>query len=410
MPAFPLPGFALIALLASAWTTAAQGATLTLESWRGDDQRAWESVLIPAFRKHHPGIAVRFAPTAPDAYDAALGARLANGSAGDLIACRPFAASLSLYRQGQLLKLDGKPGMDNFTPAAKVAWQTEDGKDSYCMPLASVIHGFLYNKKIFRELALQAPASEADFYRVLDTIKQHGAYQPLALDTAEHPESAQLLLASVGPNYWQGEAGRKALLAGSARFTDAPFVGALQYQARLGRYMPKDGSVRARGQSRQQFALGKAAIYPGGSWDLAHLRQTPGLELGAFAPPVPRSGDPCFICEHMEMGIGVNPRGKNQGAALAFLAWLGSAEFAQLYSSRMTGFFPLSKHRPLPKDPLARQMLGWHIPCASTDRVHTPWQVNARVINGMLAPAPAAAAMQAALAAAAPPAPRLSRQ
>ena len=36
--------------------------------------------------------------------------RLAGGTAGDLVVCRPFDVSLALYKKGQLEKLDGKPG------------------------------------------------------------------------------------------------------------------------------------------------------------------------------------------------------------------------------------------------------------------------------------------------------------
>ena len=69
---------------------------------------------------------------------------------------RPFDVSLALYKKGQLEKLDGKPGMENFSATAKAAWQTDDGKDTFCMPMASVIHGFLYNKAIF---AVKDPAT-----------------------------------------------------------------------------------------------------------------------------------------------------------------------------------------------------------------------------------------------------------
>ena len=148
----------------------AQAGTLTIESWRVDDKTLWEQVLVPAFQRKNPGITVKFAPTAPTEYDSSLAARLAGGTAGDLIMCRPFDVSLSLYKKGFLEKLDGKPGMENFPPTAQVAWQTDDGKDSFCMPMASVIHGFLYNKKIFAKLKLTPPRTEAEFFAVVSEV------------------------------------------------------------------------------------------------------------------------------------------------------------------------------------------------------------------------------------------------
>jgi raffinose/stachyose/melibiose transport system substrate-binding protein len=153
----------MTALMSAGVTPRAQAGTLVIESWRVDDKSLWEGVLIPAFKKKNPGIDVKFSPTAPTEYDSSLAARLTGGTAGDLVVCRPFDVSLSLYKKGHLEKLDGKPGMENFMPTAKVAWQTDDGKDSFCMPMASVIHGFLYNKKIFNKLGLQPPKTEAEF-------------------------------------------------------------------------------------------------------------------------------------------------------------------------------------------------------------------------------------------------------
>ncbi|OEZ70559.1 multiple sugar-binding protein precursor [Janthinobacterium sp. HH103] len=399
----------LLALLLASGT--AQAGTLTIESWRVDDKTLWETVLIPAFQKKHPGIEIKFSPTAPTEYDSTLNARLSGGTAGDLLACRPFDVSLALYKRGQLEKLDGKAGMENFPASAKVAWQTDDGKDTFCMPIASVMHGFLYNKKIFRELKLQPPATEEEFFKVLETVKKSGKYAPLALGTADQWEGNQVVFTSIGANYWKGEDGRKALIAGKARFTDPQFVAAWEYEARLGSYLSKGASAQTYGDSQNQFALGKAAIYPSGSWDIAYFKQDPELELGAFNPPVRKAGDKCYISDHTDIGMSVNKKSKNKEDAYKFLAWLGSQEFADIYTNKVTGFFSLSNHLISIKDPLAKQMNGWRASCASTIRLNAQilnrgepsmenelWNVNAQVLNGKLAPKDAARQIQAGFA------------
>ena len=399
----------LLALLLTSGT--AQAGTLTIESWRVDDKTLWETVLIPAFQKKHPGIEIKFSPTAPTEYDSTLNARLSGGTAGDLLACRPFDVSLALYKRGQLEKLDGKAGMENFPASAKVAWQTDDGKDTFCMPIASVMHGFLYNKKIFRELKLQPPATEEEFFKVLETVKKSGKYAPLALGTADQWEANQVVFTSIGANYWKGEDGRKALIAGKARFTDPQFVAAWEYEARLGSYLSKGASAQTYGDSQNQFALGKAAIYPSGSWDIAYFKQDPELELGAFNPPVRKAGDKCYISDHTDIGMSVNKKSKNKEDAYKFLAWLGSQEFADIYTNKVTGFFSLSNHLISIKDPLAKQMNGWRASCASTIRLNAQilnrgepsmenelWNVNAQVLNGKLAPKDAARQIQSGFA------------
>ena len=397
-------------LLAMLSATSARAGTLVIESWRVDDKTLWEKVLIPAFEKNHPGIEVKFAPTAPTEYDSSLAARLAGGTAGDLIACRPFDVSLSLYKKGHLEKLDGKAGMQNFPATATVAWQTDDGKDTFCMPVASVIHGFLYNKKIFKKLNLQPPKTVDEFFALLETLKKAGV-TPLALGTADQWESSQMVYTNIGPNFWRGEEGRKALIAGKARLTDAPFVEALQFEQRMGGYLGRGASAQTYGDSQNQFALGRAAIYPTGSWDISYFSQTPGLELGAFAPPVRKAGDACFISDHMDIGIGINKKSRNKEDAFKFLAWVGSQEFADIYTNRVTGFFSLSHHLISVRDPVAKQMAEWRNSCASTIRFNAQvlnrgqpsmeselWNINAQVLNGKLAPKDAAARLQSGFA------------
>jgi raffinose/stachyose/melibiose transport system substrate-binding protein len=388
----------------------ASAGTLVIDSWRVDDKAVWESVLIPAFQRSNPDITVRFSPTAPTEYDSAVAERLAAGSAGDLIACRPFDASLALYKKGYLERLDGKPGMQNFSQSAQLAWQLDDGKTTFCMPVASVIHGFLYNKAIFRKLDLQPPRTVDDFFKVLEVLKKAGV-APLALGTADRWESSQIVYTNIGPNFWGGEAGRAALISGRARFTDAPYVDALRFEAKMGGYLGKGAASQGYRDSQAQFAAGRAAIYPTGSWEIGYFSAFPGLELGAFAPPVPRAGQPCFISDHMDLGLGVNSKSKNKEDAWRFLAWVGSQEFADLYTNRLTGFFTLSNHLIAVRDPLAKQMAEWRKSCASTIRINAQvlnrgqppmerelWDVNAQVLAGVLPPEAGAARLQAGFA------------
>jgi raffinose/stachyose/melibiose transport system substrate-binding protein len=394
---------ALLVLVA----THANAGTLTIESWRVDDKAAWEKVLIPAFEKRNPGIHVRFSPTSPTEYDSSLASRLTGGTAGDLIACRPFDVSLSLYRHGHLDRLNGVSGMENFPDQSTLAWRSDDGADVYCMPVASVIHGFLYNKKVFKRLHLQPPHTQAEFLADLESIRKEGKVQPLDIGTADQWESNQILFTNVGPNFWHGETGRRALIDGNRKFTDAEFVGALDFLSKLHPYLGQGASSQTYADSQNLFSLERAAVYPTGSWDLAYFGRTPSLELGVFAPPVEHAGDKCFISDHMDMGIGVNRHGKNKADAMTFLAWIGSQEFADLYSNQMVGFFTLSNHLIAVRNALAQQMLQWRQSCSSTIRLNSQflnrgqpslenelWNVDAQILNGRLSAADGAARLQ----------------
>ncbi len=405
-----------IAIAAAAWTavlmgTAAQAGTLIIESWRTDDKPLWDEVLLPAFAKSHPGITVKFAPTAPPEYNSVLNARLAAGTAGDLVACRPFDVSLDLFKKGHLDKLDGEPGLANFPDSAKVAWQTDDGRSTYCMPMASVIHGFFYNRKIFSELGVKPPATEAEFFQVLDKAKASGKYVPLDLGTADQWETNQIVFTGIGPNYWHGEEGRRALIAGQKKFTDPEFVDVWATMAKWQAYLPKGYQAQTYGDSQNLFAAGKAAVFPAGSWDIAFFKKNPALDFGAFPPPVRKVGDACYISDHTDIGMGINSHGRNKAEARLFLDWLASKEFADLYTNQATGFFSLARHAVNVQDPVAKQMMGWRQQCKSTIRLNAQilsrgepsmenelWTVNSQVLNGKLAPREAAQRIQAGFA------------
>jgi raffinose/stachyose/melibiose transport system substrate-binding protein len=402
---------AIATVALAAITLPASAGTLTIESWRTDDKALWDEVLLPAFTKAHPGITVKFAPTSPPEYNSVLSARLAAGSAGDLITCRPFDISLDLFKRSRLDKLDGEPGLANFPDSAKVAWQTDDGKATYCMPMASVIHGFFYNKKIFADLGLKPPVTEAEFFAALDKIKAAGKVAPLALGTADQWETNQIVFTGIGPNYWKGEEGRRGLIEGKKKFTDPEFVDVWATMARWTPYLPKGYQAQTYGDSQNLFASGRAAIVPTGSWDIAFYQKEPSLEFAAFPPPVRNAGDGCYLSYHTDIGMGINSASKNKADAKVFLNWLASKEFAELYTNKATGFFTLSKHAVDVKDPVAKQMIGWRAQCKSTIRLNAQilsrgepsmenelWTVDSQVLNGKMAPKDAAQRIQAGFA------------
>lgn len=401
---------ATVALCFASGGVLAQDATLTIESWRAEDQAIWDDVLIPAFEASHPGIQVDFAPTAPTEYNAALNARLDGGTAGDLIVCRPFDGSLALYQRGHLADISDLDGLDNFPDFAKAAWQTDDASASFCVPMASVIHGFIYNADAFAELGIEEPGTVEEFFAVLDTIQQDGTYTPLAIGSADQWEAATMAYTNIGPTYWNGEEGRQALIDGSAKFTDPQYVRPFEVMERWADYMGRAFQAQGYTDSQNLFTLGRAAIYPTGSWEIGGFNDQAFFEMGAFPPPVEAEGDTCYISDHTDIGIGMNTATDNPEAARAFLEWIASAEFAQLYTNALPGFFSLSNAQFEVEDPLAQEMISWREECESTIRVahqilsrgepntwNNMWTVSANVFNDAATPAEAAAALQQGL-------------
>ena len=78
---------------------------LVLETWRLDDVVLWKECFLPRFQAKYPDITVRLQPIRSAEYDQGLSKRLAAGSAGDLITCRPYDQSLQMFKQGHLVDL-----------------------------------------------------------------------------------------------------------------------------------------------------------------------------------------------------------------------------------------------------------------------------------------------------------------
>ncbi|PIV75579.1 MAG: sugar ABC transporter substrate-binding protein [Rhodobacteraceae bacterium CG17_big_fil_post_rev_8_21_14_2_50_65_11] len=401
----------LATTILGASAASAQDVTLTIESWRNDDLVLWQDVIIPAFEAQHPGINVEFTPSAPAEYNAVLNSKLDAGSAGDLITCRPFDASLALYENGHLADLSDLDAMGNFSPVAQSAWQTDDGSATFCVPMASVIHGFIYNAEAFRELGLEEPETVDDFFAVLDAIAEDGGYIPMAMGTADQWEAATMGYNNIGPNYWQGEEGRLGLIAGEQSLTDEQWVAPFRQLARWGDYLGRGFQAQTYPDSQNLFTLGRAAIYPAGSWEITGFNAQADFEMGAFPPPVPNDGDECYISDHTDIAIGLNAASPNAEAARSFLEWVGSEEFATIYANALPGFFSLSDFSVEMEDPLAQEFVSWREECQSTIRSTyqilsrgTPnlenetWNASAQVIRGAEAPEDAATRLQEGLA------------
>ncbi|MBR2690786.1 MAG: carbohydrate ABC transporter substrate-binding protein [Aquamicrobium sp.] len=397
-------------VLGFAGVASAADATLNIESWRGDDLAIWKDKLIPAFEAKNPGIKVVFAPSAPTEYDAALGAKLAAGSAGDLITCRPFDKSLELYKKGDLADLTKLSGMENFSSVAKAAWTTDDGSATFCVPMASVIHGFIYNKDAFEKLGLKIPQTRDEFFAALDKIKADGTYIPMAMGTKDLWEAATMGYQNIGPNYWKGEEGRLALIKGEQKLTDKDWVEPYAELAKWKPYLGDGFEAQTYPDSQNLFTLGRAAIYPAGSWEIGLFNTQAQFKMGAFPPPVGKAGDTCYISDHTDIGIGLNAKSKNADAAKTFLTWVASPEFATIYANALPGFFSLNSSPVKMEDPLAQEFVSWREKCKPSIRSTyqilsrgTPnlenetWVESANVINGTDTPEVAAEKLQKGL-------------
>jgi raffinose/stachyose/melibiose transport system substrate-binding protein len=215
---------------------------------------------------------------------------------------------------------------------------------------------------------------------------------------------------NIGPTYWKGEEGRNALIKGEQKLTDAQWVEPLKTLARWKDYLGDGFQAQTYPDSQNLFTLGRAAIYPAGSWEISGFNTQAQFKMGAFPPPVKAAGDTCYISDHVDLAIGMNAKTAHPEAAKTFLSWVASAEFASLYANALPGFFSLSNEKVELSDPLAQEFVSWRGKCQSTIRSTyqilsrgTPnlenetWVASANVITGAETPEAAAERLQKGL-------------
>jgi raffinose/stachyose/melibiose transport system substrate-binding protein len=340
---------------------------LVMGSWRTEDVAAWDNILA-VFEAANPTIDVKFEPTLNTEYDSVMTNAVAGGTGPDLITCRPFDRALLLYEAGGLADIKDIEGLSHFSDVALSAWSTDDGSATYCVPMASVIHGFIYNKEIFDELGLEEPTTETEFFAALDTIKAAGI-TPLDITTKDAWTTQTMGFNNMWPNFAGGEEARLGLIAGTMKMTDPGFVAALATVARWGEYLPEGHESIGYADAQQLFPLGGAAIYPSGSWEIPLFNELADFEMGAFKPYTPDGATESSISDHVDIAVGMNSKTAHPEEAKVFLEWLTTAEFAQAYSDNQPGFFSLSDHPVTLTDPLAAEFLSWREDSGETIRL-----------------------------------------
>ena len=293
--------------------------------------------------------------------------------------------------------------MENFSDVAKSAWiDRRRRQTTFCVPMASVIHGFIYNKDAFDKLGIAVPTTEAEFFAALDKIKADGTYIPMAMGTNDQWEAATMGYQNIGPNYWKGEEGRQALIKGEQKLTDAhwvePYADACQVEG-LSRRRLRGADLS--GQPEPVHARPRRrSIRPARGKSPASTRRP----SSRWAPSRRRSknaGDTCYISDHTDIAIGLNAKSRAMpDAAKTFLDWVASPEFADDLRQRAARLLLAVERAPVKMDdPLAQEFVSWRDKCKSTIRSTyqilsrgTPnlenetWDASANVINGTETP------------------------
>ncbi|SFE15097.1 raffinose/stachyose/melibiose transport system substrate-binding protein [Paenibacillus algorifonticola] len=110
-------------------------------------------------------------PTA-DTAPQILKTRLASNDAPDVFAVHAINEIPSFYKAGYLEDLSGQPFVDKLLDSVKPSVTTTDGK-IVAVPMETLSWGYIYNKKIFKDLSLTPPTTLTEMKAVIAKLKEN---------------------------------------------------------------------------------------------------------------------------------------------------------------------------------------------------------------------------------------------
>lgn len=326
--------------LALAAPSVARAATTELQfwSWRQED-RAFYDKTVAAFHKSHPGIAIRFQPFDSTQYATILSTALAGGKAGDILQVKAYGGLASLAGPGYLAPLEktSVPELANF-PASALAAVSAGGK-IYAVPFATQTMLVIYNTDLFAKHGAKPPATWAEMLALCKALKAKGL-TPFANGTATAWQNETLVFSLLSSMI--GKPFAASVAAGHATFADPRFVAALGHLLNMRDYLSPSFTGIDYATSQQLFVAGRAAMFAGGSYELANFRhQNPDLKLDVFPSPPLATNDPALVSIYYDGGYALNAKSPHRDAALTFLRRLGTPAYGTAFSNALQNVSPI---------------------------------------------------------------------
>ncbi|GAA2803826.1 extracellular solute-binding protein [Kribbella solani] len=335
-------------------SSSSSGSKVNLSVWGWGPAENYQK-MFDQYEKENPNVHIEARSfTAATEYDTILSTGLAGDSGPDLAWLRPGAQLQPLVEAGRLTPLTTEqvPGLKDFDKnVLRAATGDKDGK-VYGVPFAVQTLQVVYNKKIFADNGIQPPKTWADMTAAADKLKANKII-PFAFGGKDDwvlPIAASIF----GTSQWGGDAFLADVKAKKKKFTDPAFVAGIDELNKLKPYFPDNVAGVSYTDAQILFSSGKAAMYPGGLWELGFFgKNAPNVELGVFTPPAPAGGQglmPGFT----DGSYGVSAKSKHQAEALKFESWLATKQYGQLYTDTLSQLSAVPGVEP--KDPLLKEV------------------------------------------------------
>ena len=346
-------GVALLAACAPSTDTSGggegegEGTTIEVWSWRTEDVDEYEKIF-DAYEADHEGVTVEFKPYVATEYDTILSTGLSAEGGPDVAQLRAYGGLQPLCEAGRLVELEGEDVDTSAIPddvLGGARCESDDGL--YGVPFASQALVVYYNKAIFEENGLEEPETWDDLMATSETLQTAGI-TPYAVTGKDNWVLPMLHDLFTAPRYG-GPEFEQAVQSGEKDFTDPDYVASIETMEEITPYFPEDVVGVDYATAQTLFTSERAAMYPGGSFELAFFQQqNPDLDLGVFAVPPPPGA---VVEESMTPGwvdasFGVNSTSPDQEESLELVRWMATQDFGQMVSDELKQLNPVEGVTP----------------------------------------------------------------
>jgi len=328
--------------------------TLSVWSWRTEDVAAYKAIFA-VYEKQHPGTKVDFKAFKNTEYNLILTTGLAGAKGPDVAQVRSYGQLQPTIASKSLLPLDGVVDLSSWDAnVVKSAKGKDDGK-LYAVPLAQQTLQMYYNKDVFAKNGLTPPTTWAEFMAVNAKLKKAGVV-PMAVGAKDSWTLPMLHQVLAAPRFG-GSAFEKAVMTGQKTFKDPDWIASVDVLNKLKPYLPDSAVGVAYTDAQILFTSGKAAMFPGGSFELGFFqKQNPALKMGVFQVPAPQ-GSPTMVpttTGYADGAFGISAKSDAQTASKDLVKWMATKEFGQLVADNVKQLSAV--HGVSYSDPLLKEM------------------------------------------------------
>ena len=262
-------------------------------------------------------------------FDQLLSTKLQSGDLWDVFIRYVGQPKMQTYQPDQnLVDLSAEPWVSRVAPGVKAFITYSDGK-VYAMPSgAPATLDIVYNKKVFADLGIAVPKTNADLFAALDKIKAGGKVTPIYL-AAKDSWPLSGFISAGWPNIAASNPGViDKLNKNEIKWADIPEFKAMVAMIdkyRTSGYFNKDLSAATYDSDIAAVGEGKAAMTYIGDFMYGSLHERyPSADIGMFPQPTD-SGD-ANIDVTGPGGFYVSKTSKNIDAAKSLLNFLASKD------------------------------------------------------------------------------------